>query len=151
MKETDLQTDIKKSVREQGGYAFKLTNAYTIGIPDLLIALPPFAPCTVEVKELGDVTDKFDQTLRLTEKQRHELKGISKPYNTAGAGDVSFILVGLVYQRQRLLIPLPKEVERLSYRLLVPACDAWKRLTGGRYDIKGIMENLGGLARVIRD
>lgn len=109
MKETDLQFHIKKSIIKDGGYCKKLTNHFTIGIPDLLIRHPNFAPIVAEVKELGECVDKFDRQLDVTPKQGENLLGIA-PY--------SCLLVGLEWRGQRHLVGLVHLERRLDHKML---------------------------------
>lgn len=48
--ELSLQKDVVDAVREAGGFAFKLTNRFTVGVADLLVKLPGEATRMVEVK-----------------------------------------------------------------------------------------------------
>lgn len=139
MKETDLQTEIKASVIEQGGYSIKMSNRFLVGIPDLLIALPPFAPSMFEVKELGECVDSFDRQLGVTPLQGRNLAKISACY---GSVDVSGVLVGLVYKGDRILVALPRRAERLCAPMLGGPIAFRKRLTGCRYDMAPLLASL---------
>ena len=133
--ELKLQAEICKSVIEQGGWAKKLTNQFTIGIPDLLISLPGFIPCLAEVKDFGEVGDKFDRQIDLSPKQRHELLAFDK-VNIGSA----VLLIGLKWRNEHYLVALPPATQRLSH---LYRDDAWryrKRLTGCKYDRVGLFK-----------
>lgn len=147
MKETDLQFHIKSSVIKDGGYSKKLSNRFTIGIPDLVIILPPFAPCFAEVKELGECVEDFDRQIGVTDKQTHELNKMSAPYTKPSGVNgilitpaVSLILVGLVWQGERRLVPLPRGSERLSAGLMADRTSLGKRGVGNYYNVRELLE-----------
>ena len=133
--ELKLQAEICKSVVVQGGWAKKLTNQFTIGIPDLLISLPGLAPCLAEVKDFDVVGDKFDRKLDVSPKQRHELLTFNA-VNPATA----VILVGLKWGNEHHLVCLPADAERLSDAYRGAAWGYTKRLPGLRYDMKEILK-----------
>jgi len=145
MKETDIQAQIKKSVRLDGGYCHKLTNAFTIGIPDLLIALPPFAPCVIEVKTQGTVAANFNQQLSVTPKQDYELKQITGVYNLHRHPWCCFsgIFVHVVLNKVHYLTGLPYHAERHTAALLADATRTRKRGVGGYWDIRPLLEAIG--------
>lgn len=129
MKEVDHQTRIKNSVKQQGGYSFKLSNRFTIGIPDLLIMLHPFAPCLAEVKDLKEVVDNFDLQLGVTPKQNHEMKMMNQIYWDWGHR-VAFLLIVLKWRNMDIIVPLPQGTERLAASSLVEGSTFWKRIPG---------------------
>lgn len=129
MKETDHQTQIKLSVRRQGGYSFKLSNRFTIGIPDLLIALPPFAPCLAEVKDLGECVADFSRKLDVSPKQAYELKAMNEPYKEWGPVGILLITLGLE-GTGRILVPLPQGTERLTGLMVATSTHFGKRQRG---------------------
>lgn len=156
MKEIEVQTEIKQSVRADGGYCHKLTNAYTVGIPDLLIALPPFAPCVIEVKDLKEVTTGFDRVLGVTPKQRYELRQISEVYNDLDRPldqhrpTFSGIFVHAVWKGEHYITSLPYRAERHMGSLLADSVLTRKRELRGpsgkrwRYwDVRGLLEASG--------
>lgn len=142
-RELDLQSQIIKSVRKDGGYGRKISHKFSVGIPDLLLGLFPFVPIIAEVKDFGVVTAKFDRQIDTTLKQEHELDLFTKQYQTeitpytpsryTSAILVRFILGGKhflavcdPYQR-RLTWEHPRDllVERVAptYFNLAPAFD----------------------------
>lgn len=150
MKETDHQTQIKLSVLKQGGYAFKLSNQFTIGIPDLLIMLPPFVPCIAEVKTLGECVEDFDRKLDLSPKQKLEISKMNSVYAAAIPAiqpRVAFILVHLVWQKQHRLIPLPGGTERLTGHMVAGLGELGKRQRGSDgappwYEMRPLLNHL---------
>lgn len=78
--ELGVQTEIKQSVIAQGGYAVKLSNRFTIGIPDLGIWLGPFAPFIMEVKDFGLVVEGFNRQIGTTPKQRDTMRRMQQSY-----------------------------------------------------------------------
>lgn len=141
--ELKLQGDIRKSVIRDGGYAVKLTNRFTIGIPDLLIAHAPFVPCFAEVKDLGEVGLKFSRKLDVTPLQSNTMKNMSTQYeNERGYQAASFLLIGFFYKRDHWLVGLPWRTAVLTSDHVAEAQAVRKRQTGGHYDIRGIMDAL---------
>jgi len=149
MKETDIQAQIKKSVRLDGGYCHKLTNAFTVGIPDLLIALPPFAPCVIEIKSLNYCGGQFDRKIEVTPKQRHELFQISEVYNNVDRPldqlrpTFSGIFVHTYVNKTHYLTGLPYRAERHTAVLLADAARTRKRGSGEYWDIRPLLEAIG--------
>ena len=112
--ELAVQTNIIKSVRRDGGYGRKASNRFAIGIPDLNIALAPFAPCLIEVKDFGKVADSFDRQIDVTDKQAEELRLFGEAYEDAGLGRVAFIAVRVIHRGEDRLVLLPRQARRLS-------------------------------------
>lgn len=154
-KELDLQTKIRKSVKADGGYSHKLTNRFTVGIPDLLMALFPFVPAIIEVKDLGVVVDKFNLKVDVTPKQSHELIGISEVY---GKGQhpytpkrrASGVFVGIVHRGVHRLVALhvplvsPSDaVWRLDHTYDSDASCYVERGVGGYYNVRPLLEFCG--------
>lgn len=134
MKEVDHQTNIKLSVKAQGGYSLKLSNRFTVGVPDLLIMMPGFAPCFAEVKDLGLCVDSFDRKLDVSPKQALTMKQMVKVYDPMMYGvkapQVAFILVVAKWKLQHVIVPLPQGIERLAAASLVEGVTFWKRIAG---------------------
>lgn len=140
-KELKLQSDIKKSVRADGGYCIKLSNRFSIGIVDLLVALPPFAPCTLEVKDLGECKEGFSRQLDVTPMQGVNLDGITDPYKAYGI-ELSGLLVGLTLNGVHHLVALPKDTRRLTHDQMVGQRFLGKRRVGNYYDVRPLLEIL---------
>lgn len=141
-KELKLQKDIKDSVITDGGYSVKLSNRFTMGIPDLLIVLNPWAPAICEVKDLGVVTDNFDQKLEVTPLQRNTMKQIEEAYGEVPLKHSTFVLCGMIWGKQHWLVGLPWYSERVTAAHLQDPLRAGKRQKGGYYDLAPIMKSL---------
>jgi hypothetical protein len=156
-KELAVQAAIRKSVIADGGYSHKLTNQFTVGIPDLLVAMWPYIPCIVEVKDLGVVVDEFDRKLDVTPKQTHELVGISRVYGEkqhpyTPKRRASCVLVALVHRGMHTLVAVKVPVTapgeppiewRLNYKYEQdPACFV-AREKGGYYNISPLLQYSG--------
>ena len=146
-KELDLQSKIWRSAKTDGGYGRKISHKFAVGIPDLLLALPPFAPCLCEVKDMSEVVDDFDRLIGITEKQTEELKRFSEPYeNTMTVYTpnkrTAFILVGIKHRGQHRLVALPREATRLDHTY--ESRGGWvARSLGGYYNLKPLFEWAG--------
>lgn len=168
VKETDIQAQIKKSIRRDGGYCHKLTNAFTIGIPDLLIALPPFAPCIIEVKDFKTCTQGFDRQIDVTPKQRYELNQITDVYPEIprikevyhpaiglGGAEIEYVKVGetqpifsgifvhVYWNKMHWLTGLPRHAERHTHALLLDATRTRTRAPGEYWDVRPLLEAIG--------
>lgn len=141
--ELNVQTNIIKSVRRDGGYGRKMSNRFSIGIPDLLVALPPFAPCVIEVKDFGEVADKFDRKVDVTEKQAHEMKVFSEPFEAAEWGRVAFVAVALIHRGEHRLIFGPRDMHRVSDAYEAMPMIWTKRQVGGYYPIGPMLRYWG--------
>lgn len=149
--ELTVQTRIIKGTRAQGGFGIKLSNRFSVGIPDLLLALPPFAPCLVEVKDLGECVENFDRKLEVTPKQGLTLDQFSDPYNSLSfpvhAGlDLSFVFVAIRWCGVHQLVGLPKNARRLTsgLALVSPRVTRLPGVAGSdpTYDIRPLLEGL---------
>lgn len=140
-KELDLQRDICQSVREQGGYARKLTAQgmmATVGMPDLLLVVPGFVPCLSEVKRLGKVPPKFKRKLGFTDKQRYEMAKL----NEAAGTTIAFGLVGFEQNNKHWLVAVSHELDTLSHDGYFDG-RAWAvREVGKKYDIAGMFNHM---------
>jgi hypothetical protein len=118
--ELAAQANIKASVIRDGGYSVKLSHRFVIGVPDLLVALPPFAPCLVEVKDLGDVVDRFDKQVAVTPKQSDVMRRMSEPYEGhlgrgMSARYTSCVFVAFKHRGVHRLVALRRDATRLTY------------------------------------
>lgn len=153
MDEVEHQTNIKLAVRRQGGYSFKLSNQFTIGIPDLFIALPPFVPCVAEVKDLKEVYERFDLQLQVTPKQDHELKSINGAYeewyrHMDRRYHIGFLLVVFKWMGKHRIVALPQGTKRLSAKELAFTVPMWDRIPGAdgappSYNMRDILTHMG--------
>lgn len=158
-KELDLQTKLVHSVRRDKGYARKLTNRFTIGVPDLLISLHPFIPCYGEVKDLGEVVDNFDRKIEVTDKQGLEIWNLDQTvtqFVTPYTPDrhAALVLVGIVHRKKHRLVALScqgrqkySDPWRLDHTYESEPGRWTERQVGGHYDLKPLME-WAGIARV---
>ena len=137
--ELEVQSKIIMSVRKDGGYARKASNRFMIGIPDLVIALPPFAPCMVEVKDFGVVTDDFDRKVGVTPKQSYEMMLISKAYEDANLGRTAFVAVSLVHKGKHRLVLAPHNIQRLSHAYEKHPCMWTDRQVRGYYRLEPML------------
>lgn len=151
-KELDLQTKIIHSARKQGGYGRKMSNRFSIGIPDLLLGIFPFAPSLVEVKDLEIVVDKFDRKLDVTPKQALEMERLSKayednvtPYTPNRA--TACVLVGVVHRGEHRLVALSRGAQRLDHTYEASPGTWVRRMPGGFYDVMKLLDGIG-IARV---
>ena len=143
-KELDVQAKIIKSVRKDGGYGRKLSNRFVIGIPDLLIGLAPFAPCLAECKDLGEVVDKFNLKVDVTEKQGHELKLFDDVYFEKMTiytpnKHASLVLVAIKHRGSHRLVALSHGERRLDHTY-EGTPERWvERGVGGYYNIRPLL------------
>ena len=50
IKEVDLQTELKKAAIDAGGFAYKQSNRFLVGVLDLFVQLPKYPTVILEVK-----------------------------------------------------------------------------------------------------
>lgn len=156
MKEVDHQANIKLSVKAQGGYALKLSNRFTVGVPDLLIMHPLFVPCIAEVKDLKDCVPDFDRKIDVSPKQDLTMRQMNGVYQSPHVTEitigrtirVAFVLVVAKWKLQHIIVPLPQGTERLAASSLVEGVTFWKRIAGRdggnpSYDIRPLLEAAG--------
>lgn len=147
-RELDLQTKIINSARKDGGYGRKMSNRYSIGIPDLLLGLFPFAPCLAEVKDLGAVVTDFDRKLDITPKQYLEMDRLSGSYE--GRQNIyspdrhtALVLVGIIHRGSHRLVACSRQAERLDAGYEGEAGRWVERAVGGYYDLRPLLEWAG--------
>lgn len=142
-KELKLQSDIKTSVIRDKGFGIKLSHRFAIGVPDLLLALPPFAPCLVEVKDLGVVVDRFDRKLGVTPMQADTMRKMSGPYERETWGrHTALVLVGFVHRGVHTLVALRRDMDRLTWQY--DELHPWTtRQTGLHYKVGPLLEAVG--------
>lgn len=147
-KELDLQTKIWKSAKQDGGYGRKISHKFAIGIPDLLLALPPFAPCLAEIKDMGEVVNKFDKQFDITEKQSEELKRFSEPYEKSMTiytpnKQSSIVLVGVKHRKDFRLVACHRADIRLNHTYEEDPQRWVSRGVGGYYNLAPLLEWAG--------
>ena len=141
--ELSVQTNIIKSVRRDGGYGRKMSNRFAIGVPDLLVALPSFAPCVIEVKDLGEVVDKFDRQVDVTPKQAEEMRLFSEPFETAKLGRVAFVAVAFKHRGEHRLVLGPRQLARLTHEYENDPRTWVKREVGLYYPLSPMLRRWG--------
>lgn len=149
-RELTLQTNIVKSIRQDGGYARRIVDTYQIGVLDLFVALPPFMGTMIEVKHLGPATAPFHRKLKVSSKQRVEIDKLNGPYvrealkirdPLAPPRVGTVLLVGWTDGRHELLAALPPETEVFFSDNLRTRS---QRGTGGYYPAIGhLLEDVG--------
>lgn len=143
-KELDVQTKVCKSARQDGGYGRKISHKFVIGIPDLLVCLPPFAPCVIEMKDLGKVVDRFDRQLAVTPKQALEMERISKPYEPEVNGVIpmhtAMVLVAIVHRGEHRLVACHRSNDRLDFGYEADPRRWVRREVGGYYNLRPLLE-----------
>lgn len=77
MKELDFQKRVIDLIREEGGYGYKLSNRFKVGIPDLLIAAPLKGVVFFECKCLNEVGERFDKKTGITPIQQEHLNKLN--------------------------------------------------------------------------
>lgn len=142
--ETEYQLEIKKSVIAQGGFAFKLSNTYTVGVPDLGIWLPPFAPLVAEVKVIRECGDKFRREIATTPKQDQFMADVSGRYEALGFFSVAFVLVVVEWEdsKKRHLIGVPRTETHITHGMITGRPSVSERGVGGAWDMKQIINTL---------
>lgn len=150
-RELDVQAKVCKSAKRDGGYGRKISHKFVVGIPDLLVCLPPFAPCVIEMKDLGPVTALFDRQLAVTPKQALEMERISKPYEVhprlPGPPATACVLVALVHRGEHRLVVADREADRLSHTYELDTGRWVPREPGGYYDLKPLLQ-WAGIGRI---
>lgn len=149
--ELKLQTDIKKSVIKDGGYAVKQTNQFTIGILDLKVCLPPFVPCDLEVKDIGEVNGPFNRLAGVSPKQAHTIRQMNGVYSEnitmyTPSKRVAWTVVGLVHNGHHILIPAirVKDAEgNQHWRVSSNYTFCAMRQVGGYYNMRPLLEGIG--------
>lgn len=147
--EIKVQRHIKDSAKAQGGASVKLSNQFLIGVPDLLIGLPPYCLTLVEVKDLGECRDKFSRKLEVTDKQDEMMERFSLPYEDRGGSynarmASAFLMVALYHKGQHRLIAAPRWARQMTheYEGTLP----WvTRQTGCLYDLLPLFGGMGGI------
>lgn len=76
MSELQMQRLIIEDVKKCGGFAFKMSNRFMVGVPDLYIATPRHWPVLVECKFVKELPKRKTTSvlLNLTPKQRHFIR-----------------------------------------------------------------------------
>lgn len=79
MSEQQMQNLIISDTKKLGGFAFKLSNRFTVGIPDLFISLPNYGMVLIECKFISKFpVKKSNIDIKLTPKQRQIIRKIQQ-------------------------------------------------------------------------
>lgn len=100
-KELELQRDIVKSMRADGGYGQKISSRWQVGVPDLLLghaSWPGFA--LVEVKHLGEIKKLTERRVETTQPQRDHMRDAIKAH---AVRTVCFTAVGFQFDGNHCL------------------------------------------------
>ena len=89
MKELDCQKLVVDAVREGGGFAFKMSNRFLVGIPDLFIHSPEYGTSLWEVKLRDAPKDMGGWCVYITAKQDQKLREYTKAGGFCGV--ISFV------------------------------------------------------------
>lgn len=84
IKETDLQTELKNAVIDAGGYAYKQSNRFLVGVLDLFVQLPPRPTVILEVKYEKSPRKDGRVKVDLSPHQIRNMNAINKAGGIAG-------------------------------------------------------------------
>lgn len=108
MRELKFQTKLVKSTRAQGGYARKLSHRFVIGIPDLIVHIPNYAPFLLEVKYFPEVSPNSNKLIPTTPKQQLELTEFNSV--NIDAGSTAGVAIGFcINKRKGLKVYTPED------------------------------------------
>lgn len=82
MMEIQLQAELCKEARSQGGFAFKMSNRFLVGVPDLFCQIPSLRTTLLEIKIERRQTPLLEA--KLTEHQKNYLQRINDSGGVAG-------------------------------------------------------------------
>jgi len=103
------QRRIIKSIKSKGGWGRKWATQMTVGVPDLILALPHFGMFCAEVKLFQNVARGWKRKTGVTEKQRHEINRIN---SANGLG----LVIGIVEYKtnEKYIIAFDANQERVG-------------------------------------
>ena len=110
--ELSFQKEIIDSAKAAGGYGFKLTNRFTIGVPDILVSGPMYAPSLFEAKHLGDVVANFDRQTGVTPLQQEQMKR----WNATQPFAIAAQLVFIKHLGSERAVLIPAHIDRITYQ-----------------------------------
>lgn len=95
--ELDIQGELRKATITAGGYSFKMSNRFLIGVPDLFVQLPKFPTLILEVKFVAGKDVRADGSIRAepTLHQARYINDIRKAGGQAGWVVVTWVKVGV--------------------------------------------------------
>lgn len=143
MKEIDYQRLVIDVVKDHGGFAFKSSNRFLVGVADLYVKVPEYPGVFLEAKLDKMPILKSTVSLDTTIKQRHFLRDAYEAGTPAGV--ISFIRgpkeLGVTIQHwDHLTIDLDKykiEPHRNRTKLMWEVLEEWlhmQEMIGERYD-----------------
>lgn len=108
-KELDLQRWVVNTVRRNSGFAFKLSNRFLVGVPDILIQMPFSITSIWEVKVNDRLVTRDYITLEVTAMQEKWLRDYATSMGVCGV--ISFVrdskeLMMAVYPIRSLAYPI---------------------------------------------
>lgn len=84
VKEVDLQTELKNAVIDAGGYAYKQSNRFLVGVLDLFVQLPTHPTVILEVKYENKYRADGSVKIELSPHQVRNMGNINKAGGVAG-------------------------------------------------------------------
>jgi len=84
IKETDLQTELKDATIAAGGYAYKMSNRFLVGVLDLFEQMPGMPTITLEVKYIRKFPKDGMVAVELTPHQIRTINNTNKAGGNAG-------------------------------------------------------------------
>lgn len=111
MNETEFKDIFCKSVKEQGGHTLRLAASSVVGLPDIVCAMPGYAPILLETKFIHNFKKK--RTIAYTKMQLHTLNTFNKTYKKNGYC-LAFGLIGVEYCGNNWYGLFEPEIETLT-------------------------------------
>lgn len=140
--ELALQREIVKSVKREGGFAWKTASSMQVGVLDIIAALPGFKSAFyIEVKDLGEVIDGFSRDIGLSAKQKITLNTVNHLRTTSKYefGLVSVVLVGFWQNGNRYLARMNSGETRLVQDDTFGARPIIKRVPPKHWGLSGLL------------
>ena len=136
--ELSFQKEIIDSAKAAGGYGFKLTNRFTIGVPDILVSVPMYAPSLFEAKHLGDVVANFDRQTGVTPLQQEQMKR----WNATQPFAIAAQLVFIKHLGSERAVLIPAHIDRITYQY--ERLDQWvtRSKSEPRWDVCSLLKML---------
>ena len=136
--ELSFQKEIIDSAKAAGGYGFKLTNRFTIGVPDILVSVPMYAPSLFEAKHLGDVVANFDRQTGVTPLQQEQMKR----WNATQPFAIAAQLVFIKHLGSERAVLIPAHIDRITYQY--ERLDQWvtRSKNEPRWDVCSLLKML---------
>jgi hypothetical protein len=110
MRELNFQKRIIDLIKEEGGYGYKMSNRFKVGVPDLLIAAPMRGVVFFECKCLNVMPDAFDRQTGITPIQMDHLNRL----NSTQEHPVGCQLVYLIHRGEERAVVWPGHWDRIT-------------------------------------